>query len=55
MRISKTDLIALLKLTLIKYLKKISNCIMNQVKFNIADSSSDLKNDFLESDDKMKN
>ncbi|ODH45025.1 hypothetical protein ACO22_00417 [Paracoccidioides brasiliensis] len=38
-----------------RYLKKTSNHIMNQVKFNIIDSLSDLKDDFLKSDDETEN
>ncbi|ODH45698.1 hypothetical protein GX48_08222 [Paracoccidioides brasiliensis] len=36
-------------------LKKTSNYVINQVKFDIMDSLSDLENDFSKSDDKAEN
>ncbi|KGY15084.1 hypothetical protein PABG_12032 [Paracoccidioides brasiliensis Pb03] len=42
-------------MTLLKCLKKTSDCIINQMKFNNTDSLSDLKNDFLKSNNKTEN
>ncbi|KGM92150.1 uncharacterized protein PADG_11686 [Paracoccidioides brasiliensis Pb18] len=38
-----------------RYLKKTSNHIMNQVKFNIIDPLSDMKDDFSKSDNETEN